>query len=71
MCNSSPLIHLARIGWLGLLQDFFDEVLIPEAVYRECVVEGEGRDDAIKIKNATWLQIKNIANIELKRALLV
>jgi len=69
VCNSSPLIHLARIGKLELLQDLFDTVLIPEAVYRECVIEGKDRDDARKIKNASWLQVRVIRNIELKKAL--
>jgi predicted nucleic acid-binding protein len=31
--NSTPLIHLARIGQLGLLRDFFGNVMIPPAVY--------------------------------------
>jgi hypothetical protein len=62
------LIHLARIGKLELLWDFFDAVLVPEAVYRECVIEGRDRDDARKIKNATWLQVIGIKNIELKKA---
>ncbi len=37
VCNSYPLIHLVKIGKLELLKDLFDEVLIPGAVYRECV----------------------------------
>ncbi|MCZ7359314.1 MAG: DUF3368 domain-containing protein, partial [Candidatus Methanoperedens sp.] len=54
---------------LELLQDLFDTVLIPEAVYRECVIEGKDRDDARKIKNASRLQVRVIRNIELKKAL--
>ena len=69
MCNSSPLIHLARIGELELLRDLFEEVLVPEAVYRECVIEGRDRDDASKIKTASWIRITRIKNIELKKAL--
>ncbi len=69
VCNSSPLIHLARIGKLELLRDFFDEVLIPEAVYRECVIEGKDKDDARKIKNATWLRVIGIKNVDLNKAL--
>ncbi len=69
VCNSSPLIHLARVGKLEILRDIFDTVLIPEAVYRECVIEGKDRDDARKIKNATWLRVTKIKNIELNKAL--
>jgi predicted nucleic acid-binding protein len=69
VCNSSPLIHLARIWELDLLRDLFEEVLVPEAVYRECVIEGGERDDAAKIKTASWIRIIRIKNIELKKAL--
>ncbi|MCZ7381957.1 MAG: DUF3368 domain-containing protein [Candidatus Methanoperedens sp.] len=69
VCNSSPLIHLARIGELELLRDIFGEVLVPKAVYRECVIEGGDRDDARKIKTASWIRITGIKNIELKKAL--
>ena len=69
VCNSSPLIHLARIGELELLRDLFEEVLVPEAVYRECVIEGRERDDARKIQRASWIRIAGIKNIELKKAL--
>ena len=46
--NSSPLIHLSRIGELALLKYFFDEIIVPEAVYRECVIEGKNREDTKK-----------------------
>jgi len=59
----------AIIGELDLLRELFEEVLVPEAVYRECVNEGKDRDDASKIKNASWIRISRIKNIELKKAL--
>lgn len=49
VCNSSPLIHLAKVGKLELLKDYFTEILIPEAVYRECVVDGRDKEDAKRI----------------------
>ncbi len=38
--NASPLIFLAKIGKLHLLERIFDKVLIPEEVYNEVVVKG-------------------------------
>jgi predicted nucleic acid-binding protein len=38
--NASPLINLARIGKLGLLQKLYGELIIPGAVWQEIVVEG-------------------------------
>ena len=39
--NASPLIALARIGQLDLLSQLYSEIIIPEAVWHEVVVEGE------------------------------
>ena len=39
--NSSPLIHLSKIGYLGLLKDYFQKIVVPEAVYKECIVAGK------------------------------
>ncbi len=69
MCNSSPLIHLAKVGKLELLKDYFTEILIPEAVYRECVVDGKDREDAKRIESASWIRVVDIKNIDLKKAL--
>jgi predicted nucleic acid-binding protein len=41
--NSSPIVGLSIIGELSLLRELFDEVLIPEAVYREIVIGNPGR----------------------------
>jgi hypothetical protein len=69
VCNSSPLIHLAKIGKLELLKDYFTEISIPEAVYRECVIDGKDREDAKRIENAAWIRVVDIKNIDLKKAL--
>lgn len=55
--NSTPLIHLAKIGQLQLLQDFYGRVIIPQSVYAECVTEGKAYDDAKLIAQADWLDI--------------
>ena len=69
VCNSSPLIHLAKIKMLEMLKNFFGEILIPEAVYRECVREGGEREDAKEIENAGWVRVMKIKDKELKKAL--
>jgi predicted nucleic acid-binding protein len=60
--NSTPLIHLARIGQLGLLRDFFGNVMIPPAVYDECVVQGKAYRDALLIAQADWLETKEVSD---------
>lgn len=68
VCNSSPLIHLAKVGKLELLKDYFTEISIPEAVYRECVIDGKDREDAKRIESAAWIRVVDIKNIDLKKA---
>lgn len=52
--NASPLIYLAKLGKLSLLEDIFDEVVIPDEVYQEVVVSGkeEGYSDSFVIDRA-------------------
>jgi len=34
--NSSPIIHLAKIGRLDLLEGLYGRILVPGKVYMEC-----------------------------------
>ncbi|MBI5787511.1 MAG: DUF3368 domain-containing protein [Candidatus Schekmanbacteria bacterium] len=68
--NSSPLIHLAKIGRLDLLKDLFGTIIIPESVYRECVAEGKGREEITLIRDADWLLVSQVNEKNLVRLLL-
>ena len=67
--NSSPLINLARIGRLSLLHQLYSELTVPEAVWREVVVEGAGKQGSDAVKSASWIKKKTVGNIQLVRAL--
>ena len=67
--NTSPLINLARIGQLDLLRDLFDGLVVPEAVWRECVIDGEGKPGAAAIRTADWIAIQSVTNLALVQAL--
>lgn len=67
--NASPLINLARIGKLGLLRDLYEELTIPDAVWREVVLEGAGQPGADEIESAAWILRQAAGNRELVRAL--
>src|SRR2546426_6306541 len=63
--DSSTLIHLALLGRLNLLRDFYDEVLIPPAVWKEVVEQGQGRPGSREVEeavNAGWLKIESPTN---------
>ena len=61
--NATPLIYLAKADQLNLLHLIFEEIIIPNAVYKEVVIEGIQREknDAFRIKkmiNDGWLHIR-------------
>ena len=61
--DSSPLIHLAAIGRLELLQSLHAGVLIPEAVWREVVVQGGNRPGGREVEDARaagWLTVESV-----------
>jgi predicted nucleic acid-binding protein len=67
--NASPLINLARIGQLELLQRLYGELTLPEAVWREVVVEGAGQPGAKAVEAASWIRVQPATNRELVQAL--
>ena len=67
--NASPLINLARIERLDLLPRLYGELIIPEAVWREVVIEGVGQPGADEIESASWVQVQPATNRELVQAL--
>ena len=67
--NASPLIGLARIGELELLQQLYGELVIPEAVAHEVVVEGAGLPAADQVRKAAWIKTQTISNSQLVRVL--
>ena len=58
--NSSPLIHLGKIGLLDLLAEQFGQILIPRAVWQEAVEEGGDEPDAKAIASAGWIEIRDV-----------
>lgn len=67
--NASPLINLARIGKLTLLRDLYGELIVPEAVWQEVVVEGAGQPGADEVESATWIKTQAATNRQLVNAL--
>ncbi|MBE9594012.1 MAG: hypothetical protein IMF19_11110 [Proteobacteria bacterium] len=57
--NSTPLIALSKIDKIGLLQDYFQRIYIPEAVYNEVVVDGGILYGAREVANADWILVEN------------
>ena len=63
--NSSPLIALAQVHKFWLLKEIFSQIYIPEAVYREVVVAGEGDPGCKETKDGIkdgWIRKENVKN---------
>jgi predicted nucleic acid-binding protein len=63
--NASPLIYLAKADCLDILHQLALTTIIPEAVYREVVVEGKRlhQEDAYRVEQAIFqgrIQIKKV-----------
>jgi predicted nucleic acid-binding protein len=67
--DASALINLARIGKLDLLHQLYDELLVPEAVWQEVVVEGAGHPGADEVKTASWIKMRAVTNGQLVQVL--
>ena len=49
---------MARVNQFYLLAAFYGQIVIPQAVYDEVVVRGEGRDGSREVKEATWIDVQ-------------
>jgi len=59
--NTTPLIGLAVIQRFDLLQRFFGEIVIPQAVYHEAVVTGREIGGAKReIEQSEWVKIAQV-----------
>ncbi len=63
--DSTPLIHLAKMDALGLLQQLFKKVYITEVVYGEVVTEGKSINapDANVVEKFVdkWIIVKSVS----------
>jgi len=53
--NSGPLITLATIGRLDLLKSLFVRIAVPQAVYEEVVIQGQGEPGSKEVAEAEWI----------------
>src|SRR3972149_7984600 len=67
--NSSPIIHLAKIGKLSLLREYFNTIMVPESVLKECVTEGKDRKEVEAIKKAEWIRGAEVQDKKLVKLL--
>ena len=61
VADTTPLLYLSRIGQLELLRALYQQIVVPETVWREAVI---ARPDAVgveSLRNAAWIVISDQA----------
>ena len=58
--NSGPLIALARINKLELIERYFGAVRIPREVYDEICIRGKGKPGSKEVEEAKWIRIIDV-----------
>lgn len=69
--NTSPLINLAAIGQLTLLQPLYGRIVIPQTVYHEMVVMGAGQAGAQEVQQLDWISCATVTDRALVSVLSV
>ena len=62
--NTSP-ISIAKVGQLNLMQQLYETILVPTAVYEELLDNRAGETIITAVKSVTWLEIQLVQNQEL------
>jgi predicted nucleic acid-binding protein len=67
----SPIINLAAIDRLTLLQQLYGHIIIPQAVYHEIAVTGAGEPGAQEVQRLSWIITHTVADQTLIHSLCV
>jgi uncharacterized protein len=60
--NAGPMIALARIDRLDLLQSLYGQLSIPPGVKEEVVDFGQGLAGAVEVDSAEWIEAVDVHN---------
>ncbi|MFM7713228.1 MAG: DUF3368 domain-containing protein, partial [Microcystis sp.] len=67
--DTSPINNLAAINQLHLLQQLYEVVFIPEAVYRELTEPDFPVAGSIEVQTLDWIQTRTVTNRTVIEAL--
>lgn len=68
--NTSPIVNLATVGQLHLLQQLYGRILIPNEVFVEVAIRGAGQPAAIEVQTYPWFERRAITSKALLRNIL-
>jgi uncharacterized protein len=58
--NTSPIISLAAIGQINLLQQIYNQIIIPPAVYNEIANAGKTDASAAAVQTLSWIKTQQL-----------
>lgn len=58
--NTSPLFYLHRLRHLELLRELYQRIIVPEAVVRELEAGRDQGEDAPKVTNYGWIEVRSV-----------
>ncbi|MBI4687873.1 MAG: DUF3368 domain-containing protein [Nitrospirae bacterium] len=59
--NTGPIIALALIDRLDILQTLFQKVIVPDAVHKELLDGGTSGNGIISYKKASWIRVQSLS----------
>lgn len=63
--NTSPITNLAAVGQLQLLQQLYNNIIIPSAVYHELTPQGNTITGAMEVHTENLIQTQTLTNFTL------
>jgi predicted nucleic acid-binding protein len=67
--DSSPLIALCDLGKLDLLRLLYDQVVLPDAVWKETAIAGQDQSGRKALLEASWIEHVKVHNQLLVKSL--
>lgn len=58
--DTTPLISLMKAAKLSVLEDLYNEILIPDAVYSELTTNSKYADEAEEIKQCSFIRVVSV-----------
>ena len=62
--DATPIISLAKIEMLGILGRFYDEILLPKAVFDEVCRNPAFADEADAVKKCSYIKVQAVSDAQ-------
>ncbi len=60
--DTSPIANLIVVGYVDLLPQLFETIVIPDVVYQELLANGENHPVTETVMTADWLDVRSVSD---------